>query len=513
MRLSNCIVLAVSLMLTAGTALADNLVTAVLPTSRSAVFGHGVTVFATVINASGRSLTGCEITAGNDGTDVVTVNYQQTDPATNAIVGVPDALFDLAVGASQSLVLTLSSLDTMDGVEVRPVASCVDPVAGEDVSTPIDGLNTILFSANAQPTPDVIALVATISGDGVVRIQGNGSNAFAVAVANVGIGDTITASVDTGDIAQPLTASICQTGADGQCLAAPALTTSLTLPANGTASFGVFVYANGELPFDPSDARIFVQFADSNQKIRGATSVAVTNAPVFSTALPKGGIFLGGSKTSSGTQGYLSGTDVLFLAEDGEAQGLDEQGNELSGNLTVAASLGLTGTTLYQQANGYDFSIYDWAGTIAQRAWFAAELVSRGNSLSPFGPPTFSVAGNYQADPYERGSSLANLAGAWNIRDPSSGDVIGTASFAKSGSYTGSVSGCSFKGQVGLIDARYDLYRIGINFQGCRPDNGVLSDIAGLAALIDDRTTNDSLILIGNNATFGNGFAISFVRY
>lgn len=512
MRLVKNFVFAIPFFLTAGAALADNLVTAVLPSSRSTTYGKIVTVFDTVINASGHALHGCQIQGGTDGSGRVTLGYRLTDPTTNAVVGLFDPLFDMDMGSSQSLVLTLYSSDLLDSAQVRPIASCVDPINGEDVSRSIDGLNTILFSTSPQPTPDIIALSATTTGDGIVHIQGNGSNAFAVAVANVGVGDVITASADTGDLALPLTASICQTDGSGQCMKPPALSVDLTIPANGTASFGIFVYANGELPLDPANARIVVRYYDSAHKVRGATSVAVGNTPTFTATLPKGGIFLGTSKTSNGNQGFLSGTDVLFLGEDGEVQGFDEQGNILSGNLTIGQNLGLSGTTIYQQADGPQFAFYDWAGTLAQHSWFAAELVSRGNSLATFVPGLVSLSGNYQVDPYERGSSLSSVAGAWNIRDPS-GSAIGTVSFTNAGVYTGTVSGCSFKGQIALINPHYNIYRMALNFQNCRPGNGLLSGLAGLGAVIDDRSRNDTLIFIGNNATYGNGFAISFVRY
>jgi hypothetical protein len=44
------------------------------------------------------------------------------------------------------------------------------------------GLNTVLLSASANPVPDIVALGATLSGDGIVNIPGvAGIGAFAVA--------------------------------------------------------------------------------------------------------------------------------------------------------------------------------------------------------------------------------------------------------------------------------------------------------------------------------------------
>src|SRR5262245_54541060 len=72
--------------------------------------------------------------------------------------------------------------------------------ANTDPAPIIPGLNTLLLSASPTPTPDIMALVATPSGDGIVNISGaNGVGAFAVATANVGAGDAFTVSADTGE--------------------------------------------------------------------------------------------------------------------------------------------------------------------------------------------------------------------------------------------------------------------------------------------------------------------------
>jgi len=506
MHLLKCCALAASLLMT-GTAVADNLVTAVLPTSRSTVFGKGVTVFATVINTSGRPLHGCSVRAEADGSGFVTLNYQLTDPTTNAVVGVPDPLFALDAGASQSLVLSLSSLDAMEATQVRPTVDCVDPAGPDDVSTSTDGLNTILFSDGPQATPDVIALVASPSNDGVLRIQGAGSNAFAVAVSNVGSGDTITASIDTGDIALPVTASICQTGIDGQCLQPPAATTSLALPTNGTASFGVFVTADGQIPFYPARARVFVRFSDSLEVVRGATSVAVSNTPAVSAALPRGGIFEGNTiSTGVGIKSGTKNSGVLLLAEDGEAQWVNDAGDVVSGSLSIAPDLSLSGSVLYQNFGLEQFTSDDLQGVIAQRAWFGAEVVSNQTLLPTPMPSRLSMAGSYLANLYERGSSLDRVSGAWNLRS-ASGDLIGMANFTSSGTYSATISGCQFSGQIGLIDTRYGIYRMNASFSNCPAQNFV-----GLAALYDVQSLNDTLLFIGNNATFGLGADIVFDR-
>src|SRR5262249_55516993 len=137
------------------------------------------------------------------------------------------------------------------------------------------GINTLLFTASATPVPDIVALAATASNDGVVRVA-NGAGAFSVATINMGATGVITASADTGGAALPVTINVCQTNpATSACMASPAPSVTVTILPGATPTFGIFVTATGTVPFDPSNNRVFVRFKD-NVTTRGSTSVAVT---------------------------------------------------------------------------------------------------------------------------------------------------------------------------------------------------------------------------------------------
>ena len=104
----------------------------------------------------------------------------------------------------------------------------------------------------------------------------NGTGAFAVATVNVGATGAITASADTGATSLPLTVSLCETNpATGQCISGIGSTVTTTINANATPTFGIFVQANGNVPFDPALNRVFVGFKDGGNVTRGSTSVAV----------------------------------------------------------------------------------------------------------------------------------------------------------------------------------------------------------------------------------------------
>jgi hypothetical protein len=59
------------------------------------------------------------------------------------------------------------------------------------------------------------------------------------------------------------------------CLSSPAESVTMTIGADETPTFGVFVEGMGNISFDPATNRIFVRFKDSAGVTRGLTSVAV----------------------------------------------------------------------------------------------------------------------------------------------------------------------------------------------------------------------------------------------
>jgi len=247
------------------------LVAAVLPSSRSAQVGHvPATAFVTIINPASSPATGVGIKLGS----VIPANlsFQTTDPATNLVTGTPGVPADIPAGGFQTYVIAITPTGSVPATEVPFL------FAGENTLGPtatLVGINTLLLSASFTAIPDVVALAATITGDGITNIV-NGSGAFAVATVNVGAGASITVSADTGSANLPVGLFVCQTDpANGQCISA--LIQSLTVPinANETPTFTVFAAASGAIPFDPAANRAFVRFKDAGNVTRGSTSVAL----------------------------------------------------------------------------------------------------------------------------------------------------------------------------------------------------------------------------------------------
>ena len=254
-----------------GAQLATTLVSAVLPSSRSVQVGIPATAFATIINTGSITATSCGISKVSS--IPANFTYQITDPATNAVIGTLNTPVHIAGGAFQTYIFALMPTAPFAPIDVQMSFDCTNTVPAP-ITT---GLNTLLLSASGTPVPDIVALAATLTNDGIVNVPGtSGTGAFAVATVNVGASGSITASADTGSASLPVHISLCQTDPGiGQCISAIGPSVTTTINANATPAFGIFVQGNGTLLFDPAANRIFVRFKDSGGVTRGSTSVAV----------------------------------------------------------------------------------------------------------------------------------------------------------------------------------------------------------------------------------------------
>jgi Tol biopolymer transport system component len=248
---------------------------AVLPASRSVQVGQPATAFATMINASAVPGIACGIVP----VDFVpaSFSYVTTDPRTNVVNGTLNTPVDIAAGASQSFVFAFTPTQAFAPMDVRLNFSCSNSAPASIVV----GLNTLLLSASDTPVPDVVALAATLSGDGIANVGGAPPRGvFAVASVNVGGGGQVAVSADTGAAVLPLQVTLCQSNPlDAQCVTpiGPAVTT--TIGAGATPTFSIFLAATGTVPFDPANNRVFVRFKDAGGVTRGSTSVAVRTVP------------------------------------------------------------------------------------------------------------------------------------------------------------------------------------------------------------------------------------------
>jgi len=250
------------------------LAAAVLPASRSVQAGNPATAFATVLNPSGVTASGCWVSPATPFSGAF--EYRETNPATNAITGDVNALFDIPAGGSRSFVLafTPGAGNLADSYDLLLRYKCDN----SDAANMISGVNSILLSFGPTPVPDIVAIAITPSGDGILRVADeNSAAAFATAVANVGSAGTLTVRPAARGSASSMRLRICETDpGTGACLAAAADTLSRAFAANESASFAIFARAQGEVvSFAPASTRIQLIAEDAGGVIRGSTSVAV----------------------------------------------------------------------------------------------------------------------------------------------------------------------------------------------------------------------------------------------
>jgi hypothetical protein len=247
------------------------LLAAVLPSSRSVQIGVPATTFATIINRGSTTATSCGITLLSN---IPAIGFFQiTDLFTNQLTGAPNTPVDIPTGGAQSFFVRLTPTQAFVPTDVQMNFGCTNT----DPAPIASGLNTLLLSASATSVPDILALAATVTNDGIVNIPGTiGAAAFSVATMNLGASGDITVSADTGSPILPLNIFLCETNpADGQCISGIGSSVTTQINTNATATFGIFVQGNGNVPFGPAANRVFVRFKDSGAITRGSTSVAV----------------------------------------------------------------------------------------------------------------------------------------------------------------------------------------------------------------------------------------------
>ena len=248
-------------------------VAAVLPDSRSVQLGNPATIFASVLNAAPTALADCRIALPVTAPSGLSLSYQTTDPATNALTGTPNTPATIpGANGVQSFLISLQGTTAFSVTAMPLDFDCL----GNAPAAVIPGVDTLDLTLSSTPIPDIIALAATPTNNGIVEVPAGGAAAFAVASTNVGAAAPITVSADTGTANLPLALTLCQSNpGTGQCLATPSASVPVNDAAGARPTFSVFLQASGPIALDPADSRIFVRFKDGSGGLHGSTSVAV----------------------------------------------------------------------------------------------------------------------------------------------------------------------------------------------------------------------------------------------
>lgn len=286
------------------------LVSATLPGTRAVETGQPATLFAALINAGDATAKNCAIAidAAYSGPVDAVLGYQTADAA-NQLTGTPDTPVDIAPGATQNFLISLTPTADFAETEIGFRFAC------DGARSPVTpGVNTLFLTARSGAGPDLIPIAASPSADGVMRGNRAGGRAVAATAAvNIGAAADVRVSADTGLYAWPLGLTVCETDAGGTCLAEASETLDVRFEADQTRTFTVFARGEDRLgtPLLPDLARVFLRFSDAADDPIGATSLAVTfPEPAFDPSP----LALDGAAAWA----EASGARALLIQRDGE---------------------------------------------------------------------------------------------------------------------------------------------------------------------------------------------------
>ncbi|MBI1339380.1 hypothetical protein GC169_04110 [bacterium] len=242
----------------------SRLESAVTPLIRTVTPGTTATAFGVISNSGTTTLTNCRPVADPLAlaSSQVTFSYQTTN-ASNQLTGTTDTAATLTPGASQNFLLRFT---TPSGGE-----SSVDPRisfrCNEATAPTRNGVNTFQL-AWANSAPDIIPIVVTLSGDGVVRVANPGGvQALPAAAVNIGAAGNILVTPTTflGDLSPAVTATICETNpTTGQCTnpSTPGGYVLAAFAQNQSRTFTVFFdqFDTVGTPFMPDVVRVGMDF-------------------------------------------------------------------------------------------------------------------------------------------------------------------------------------------------------------------------------------------------------------
>ncbi len=214
---------------------------------------------------------------------------------------------------------------------------------------------------------------------------------------------------------------------------------------------------------------------------------------IWQGSIPAFGVTLVGLVAENGDFHFIQSDEVQYFGS------VSANGSSLAGSYVGVAPVGFTFMDGARTGTG------TLAGTVTARTTMNAQSAFR-TALGNASSTNFTLTYN---PTYERPSSLATIAG--NYRDPGGAIVNINASgvvFSQD-----PASSCVINGQVSIIDARFNTYRVEYSFSGCRGADVVLNGTTarGLGALDNSVSPERAIIGVVNQAA-GYSYAGIFPR-
>lgn len=506
--------------LSTGAALAQaNITASILPSARSVTVGNPATAFAAVTNLGDAEAQNCRLALLN-GVDA-SFSYQTTTPA-NVLSGTPDTPVNIAAGATQNFLFSLTPNSVFSDT-----TAIIDFVCDNSVrATYRPGLTEFVLSSDNN-APDILAIGSTISGDGVARVSApTGFVPFAVSAINIGSGNpgpdinapatgnneaTITVRPENGALELPIVYDICEANASSVCIGPRGA--SVTAQIGDQPSFFVVraLGQNAGIPLLPDVVRTDVVFEDAGGIQRGRTSVALTvtgravnpqtdNTPsgiwqfdVSGPAMEHGEIFQGTL--------VVDGAGGVTAYSDGERYGQNDAEYGFFGEFTADASASPSPTF-----GGVVQDIYDnnapATGYLPSGTW-QPENEIRGNlnlptDLAGVDQPQLTANTTRRIRAVyslltRRAVTQAGIAGTYDLVDEDNGALqdIGDIIIDAQGNMTGSVSDgtntCQTTGMITQVNASQNIFFVDMSLSGaCQ----YAAQYSGHAAQTDDADLN-----------------------
>lgn len=172
---------------------------------------------------------------------------------------------------------------------------------------------------------------------------------------------------------------------------------------------------------------------------------------------------------------------------------INVSGNSFSSTLRAYAPIGSTTFLDGSQVGNVVIN-----GTISEKSSMSGTYSGVGDSGS--------FALSYNQSLYERTSSLPLVTGTWETTI-SGYNSTNTITIDSNGKIQGnSTSGCTYSGNINLINSAYNTYAVNLTIGNCGSENGIYN---GLASLSDTTFPSDTLIVGISNTNFSFAAALS----
>ena len=240
-----------------------HIISSISPQARSVQVGEkAATAFALVINHHRQKIAvGCTVTLSHPN-----IVFK----ARPIGKGIQPGPVDIPPKGHQRFFLSFEAISQVEE-DVVPIFSCEGGIQAPVFS----GLNTLHLTASYSPIADVFATIATKLRDGVVRVDSRKYAYMSAAAINIGAPDDLTVSVEaTGKASSFVTGTLCQISS--KCNHASKFLPELLIPQGENLNVALLIRATGDVARRPATERLVLRYEDSDGRLVGRASAAIT---------------------------------------------------------------------------------------------------------------------------------------------------------------------------------------------------------------------------------------------